>query len=520
MTVRFYSSIAQPTTLTASITAGSTNISVASAAGFPGATPFTLALDYGELNEELVDVTMIAGLNLTVTRAVDGTSATGHNTGAVVRHVSSARDFSDSRTHEESTFNVHGVTGVGNNLVGTLSVQTLSNKTLDRATGTLERVDIFNTGNWTTTVIGDSANPAFDRLRILDNEINLDTMAAFNSVGALLSVKRVAETDGTYRVRVTDSDGTTDRAAILAGGTMQLTPTATTTFVPVDIIAPDTSTTKRAVRLAAAGGGTERLTVWNDGRMDIVGTNTGFSVLDVTGPAAHASFFMRVIDNGGNALMSVNSDGSVQANNNLDARAVNGGGEVPLRVFANNPGPQTVDLTQWVDQTNTIVSRVTNTGEFRTTAVGQKLWARKSSDTTRSNTTTTTADPALQVTVQANAVYKIDAYVIYNSSTVADFAMEFATPAGATGSWSAVGWGRGAGAGVGIDGYTVRMNDNAITQERTYGGDGTDILLHVKGLLVTAGTAGTLSINWAQEVAEVSNTIVRTDSHLYLERME
>lgn len=127
MTVRFYSSTAQQTSLTGTITGSDTTIAVGATTGFPASTPFTLALDYGAINEELVDVTNVAGLSLTVTRAADGTSATGHNAGAVVRHVSSARDFSDSRSHENASSGVHGLVGA---LVGLTDVQTLTNKTL------------------------------------------------------------------------------------------------------------------------------------------------------------------------------------------------------------------------------------------------------------------------------------------------------------------------------------------------------------------------------------------------------
>lgn len=128
---RYYSSTALQTTLTGGISNSNTTIDVVSTAGFPGSFPYTLAIDYGAAAEELVEATAGAGLSLTVTRAIDGTSAQSHSSGAVVRHVSSARDFTDSRTHEAATTDVHGVTGA---LVGATQTQTLTNKTLTSPT--------------------------------------------------------------------------------------------------------------------------------------------------------------------------------------------------------------------------------------------------------------------------------------------------------------------------------------------------------------------------------------------------
>lgn len=131
MTVRFYSSVAQQTTLSGTINASVTSITVASVTGFPVSFPYTLAIDYGSSSNELVDVTNAAGTTLTVTRAIDGTSGQTHSSGANVRHVSSGRDFSDSRTHENTGTAVHGITGA---VVGTTDTQSLSNKTLTSPT--------------------------------------------------------------------------------------------------------------------------------------------------------------------------------------------------------------------------------------------------------------------------------------------------------------------------------------------------------------------------------------------------
>lgn len=377
---RYYSSIAQQTTLTSGVTNSGTSIQVASTAGFPGSTPFTLALDYGSASEELVDVTNVAGLTLTVVRNVDGTASSSHNPGAVVRHVSSARDFTDSRTHEASTSGVHGVTG---SVVGTSDSQTLTNKTLTHALGSVDNLKLYNKGAiGVTQIIGDSTNPNPNRLEILDDENSLNVMAYINSGGAIKSISRSTDGDNTYRGRWTDNNGTTDRFAVLAGGTVTIAPTTTTTFVGLDVVAPDLNSSKRAIRVAASGGGSERFTVWNDGRVDIVGSTAGNSQLDVTAASGQSTDIMRVLDSGSNSQFVIQSTGKMLANKGgIIAQPGVTSGAV-LQVGGSNVG-YTGNLTQWVSPGNSIVARVDETGamiaaSYTTTgtlAVGNTSWS-------------------------------------------------------------------------------------------------------------------------------------------------
>lgn len=353
---RYYSSTAVETTLTGAINNSVTSISVASTTGFPGSLPYTLALDYGSASNELVEVTAVGGLTLTVTRGIDGTSATSHGAGAVVRHVSSARDFTDSRTHEASNTGVHGVSGV---IVDTLSPQTLENKTLDLATGSLQNIDIFNDGAWATAVIGETPNDGVTRFHVLDDEVSLNELWAIGATGNMVSKIQSYDTDSTYRIRVIAVDGTTDRFAMLSGGTIAVAANGTTTQPVVDIKPGDTSTTKRAIRVAANGGGAERFTVWNDGKVEIFGQNPAREPLSVQGAAGQSVELFRVRNSTPSTVAAVTSAGVLTGYRTIDARTDNAGTNVPLTVHAvPSPGTQSANLTNWVDESGAVIASV------------------------------------------------------------------------------------------------------------------------------------------------------------------
>lgn len=190
---RFYSSIAAVTNLQVTANPGDTSIQVASSSGWPGSFPFIISLDYGSANEELVLVTAGGPTSFTVTRAYDGTSASTHNAGAVVRHVSSAIDFTDSRTHEASATGVHGVTG---QIVDTLSVQTVANKTFTSAT--------LNSPTISGTVAG---NQTYSGNVVHSGSVTNNGSTAINGTFQVTSnsvlVERTLATDNAFRARLT-----------------------------------------------------------------------------------------------------------------------------------------------------------------------------------------------------------------------------------------------------------------------------------------------------------------------------
>ena len=159
------------------------------------------------------------------------------------------------------------------------------------------------------------------------------------------------------------------------------------------------------------------------------------------------------------------------------------------------------------------------------------VFARKTADTSRQATTTTTADPHLQFEVEANATYVMDGWIKYDASTAADFALDFSAPTSSAGEWVGIGTGHSpvisssTGPGLITDtvsarGYMIRTNSNDVTAALTYGGlgVGNSLTILINATLRTASTAGTWSLDWAQNVSDATNTTVFTDSWLRMQR--
>jgi hypothetical protein len=141
---RYYSSTAAKTTLSNSISAGSTSLELSAASNLPVQYPYTLVLEKDTANEEVVEVTSLIGTAYQITRNIDNSGAKSHAIGANVEHGVSARDFSESRSHEAATTGTHGISG---DFVGTAGTQTITGvKTLSNAiiSGVAADVNVSN----------------------------------------------------------------------------------------------------------------------------------------------------------------------------------------------------------------------------------------------------------------------------------------------------------------------------------------------------------------------------------------
>lgn len=225
---RYYSSIAAATNLQVTANPSDTSIQVASSSGWPGSFPFIVSLDYGAANEELVLATSGGPNIFQVTRAYDGTPSSTHNAGAVVRHVSSAIDFTDSRSHEAASSSVHGITG---QFVDTLSTQTMSNKTMSAPILNNPTIGGAAVATGATIANGTYNNPAITNPAISGGGSLAGTFSGTATLSGFISFtggiqvltnsalfQRALATDVTTRHSVTGDSN--NRLQVTAGGTI------------------------------------------------------------------------------------------------------------------------------------------------------------------------------------------------------------------------------------------------------------------------------------------------------------
>jgi hypothetical protein len=153
----------------------------------------------------------------------------------------------------------------------------------------------------------------------------------------------------------------------------------------------------------------------------------------------------------------------------------------------------------------------TNAFSCGTSASGFETIVRKTADETVNNSITLQDDDQLLFAVEANSFYIFTLFVTYNSSTVADWKWNFSVPASTTGRRKSDVLASGATS----CGGSTTLASNVITQEvNSIGGTASDCENVITGQVATSGTAGNVTFRWAQNTAEVSNTIVRANSYL------
>ena len=225
-----------------------------------GGETFTVVIDPDTALEEIVDVTGVSGLTLTIDRGIEnGGTGSIHSAGAVVRHMVTGRDLQEANNHIEASTNVHGL-AVGVEVVGRTTAQTLTNKTLTTPVIAV----ISNTGTLTLptstdTLIGKATTDT------LTNK-TLDTAGTGNVLK--INGTTISGTSGTGSVVLAASP-------TLTGTALATDLTASGTVTAASFVGPLTGNASTATALAT--GRTIALTG------DVTGTSASF---DGTGNAS------------------------------------------------------------------------------------------------------------------------------------------------------------------------------------------------------------------------------------------
>lgn len=161
--------------------------------------------------------------------------------------------------------------------------------------------------------------------------------------------------------------------------------------------------------------------------------------------------------------------------------------------------------------------------------VGAYTFARKTSDTSRTSTTLT-VDASFTVALTTNATYTVEAYIAYDCQDEnVRFSYRINVP---TSTYSILtGWGMVKDSTLfypdtigyldittvfDTDGGTGGINNLDVTSGTGTSGHGAVL---IKGLLITAGTSGNLTFDWAPTLSSASSTTIYKGSYMLVTRL-
>lgn len=143
--------------------------------------------------------------------------------------------------------------------------------------------------------------------------------------------------------------------------------------------------------------------------------------------------------------------------------------------------------------------------------------AIRTSDLARISTAVLADDTQLLVALVANATYLIEAFLVIDGPTGGDFQAGLTGPAASTLLYAVF----GADTAATTSPYVLNGRSPVASGGRTVGtlGVGTQSFATLRGTARTAGTAGNLTLQWAQAVSTATNTTLFTDSWLTARRI-
>ena len=126
----------------------------------------------------------------------------------------------------------------------------------------------------------------------------------------------------------------------------------------------------------------------------------------------------------------------------------------------------------------------------------------KTSDETVNNSDALQADDELVLAVLANETLYFEYRLVWHGDGVPDLKTGFTYPSGTTIRWEAL-----------TPGAAPLTETDVKT--RSGAGVGVDQMDHMRGIIQVGGTAGNVQLTWAQNVADMSDTVVLAGSMIW-----
>lgn len=145
---------------------------------------------------------------------------------------------------------------------------------------------------------------------------------------------------------------------------------------------------------------------------------------------------------------------------------------------------------------------------------------RTSDSAAVNNSTVLVNDPVMLVALPTAGRFQFDLTLFYDSSAAADIKFAFTWPAGAFARWGVNGPSTAVASGVGTTVFsTTTTSGAAIVLGGNGGGAANIVMALIRGTILMGGTAGNLQLQFAQQVAEATNTFIRSDTRMQVWRV-
>lgn len=151
---------------------------------------------------------------------------------------------------------------------------------------------------------------------------------------------------------------------------------------------------------------------------------------------------------------------------------------------------------------------------------GLPAFARTTADITVISSTTFVDATNMVLAMEANSIYALEGFLKYTTNTTPDIKFCLIGPTGSGGNWGVHGL-QQAAANNDDDFEAFCLSGLGNTNQLGLGGAGiaTPTWGHLMGHITTAGTAGTLQLQFAQVTANASNTSVSAGSWMSLQKI-